>query len=281
MSDLILPVRAHKNALILLGFSVALLGTGIGIGGGAVFVPAFISFFDFDYKRAAGLSLATIIPIALTGAIFHLLILSDPPPLRVFACFIPMCMVGAVIGSTRLHKWNNHWLKWLFTMFLLVAGFRILKIADFPFLLFSSLGDMHWAHESIFIMAFGLSIGWIASCLGVGCGLLIVPFFVIVMDFTMHQAICLSLTTIFFLASSSTLMHHHLAKLDIASFKILFVPSFAGALTGSAISGFLPGPLLNRMFGVILLVISGTYLYQMIRPAFDPLFLKNASSKEK
>ncbi len=251
-----------KTTLKLLGFLVALFSAGIGIGGGTIFVSAFISVYKFDFKRAAATSLAAIIPITFVGTVSHLFVFSNPPSGKYFLVFIPMCILGTIIGSNYIHQWKSQLLKWIFAVFLLIASLRILKIADFPFLMFSSMNEISWAHEVVFIMAFGIVIGIIATWLGIGCGLLIVPFFVIVMNFNMHQAICLSLTTMFFLTTSATLMHHKLTNLDFKAFKILFFPSLAGAVTGAALSGLLPGFCLKQIFGVILMIIALTYLLQ-------------------
>jgi|GEM_PF-2030663 len=263
-----------KTALRLLGFFVALFSAGIGIGGGTIFVSTFISIFKFDFKRAAATSLATIIPITFVGAVSHLFVFPNPPSGKYFFIFIPLCIMGTIIGSNYIHKWNNQWLKWIFAIFLLIASLKILKFVDFPFLMFSSLNEISWAHEAFFIMVFGFIIGIIATWLGIGCGLLIVPFFVIVMNFNMRQAICLSLTTMFFLTTSATLMHHKLANLNIKTFRALFLPSLTGAVTGSAISGLLPGFYLKQVFGIILMMIAFTYLLQ-------PMFTAMKTRKER
>lgn len=276
--NLNLPDIVQQKALILLAFSVALFSAGIGIGGGAIFIPAFLSIFKFDYKRAASLSLATIIPIAFIGAVSQFFWLSTSLSLNIFLSFVPMCVFGAIVGSSYLHQWNSHWLKWLFTLFLFVVGLRILQLVDFPFLLFAPLNDLIWAHEIFFIMIFGFIIGLIAAWLGVGCGLLIVPFFVLVLDFDMHQAICLSLTTIFFLSTAATLTRHKRTELDVTSYKFLFFSALAGAIAGSAISGILPGYLLKKVFGFVLLLIACAYFYQM---SLRFLFLKHALNKKK
>ncbi len=253
----------NKNSakmFILLGFFVACLSAGIGIGGGTIFVAAFVSIFKFDFKEAAATSLATIIPITFIGTVSHLFFFSDPPSVKYFSMFIPMCIIGTIIGSKYIYKWNNNWLKWIFAIFLLIAGLRILKFADFPFLMFSSINSVSWAHEAVFVMGFGIIIGVIATWLGIGCGLLIVPFFVIVMNFNMHEAICLSLTTMFCLSISATFMHHKFKNLDFKIFKILFFPSLAGAVTGSGISGLLPGFYLKQLFWILLTGIALSYL---------------------
>jgi uncharacterized protein len=265
--------------LIVVAFFVALFSAGIGIGGGAILIPAFLSVFNFDYKQAAGLSLATIIPIAFTGAVYHFIMLPNPPSLNIFLFFVPMCVIGAISGSLYLNQWNSDWLKLLFTLFLFIVGLRILKLVDFPFLLFTPLTDFVWAHESFFIMSFGFIIGLIAAWLGVGCGLFIVPFFVLVMDFTIHQAICLSLTTIFFLSVAATLTRHRLTELDVSSYKFLFLSALSGALAGSAIFGILPADLLKKVFGLVLLLIACIYCYQMVSQVIRFLFSKNVMEK--
>ncbi|CCK82305.1 MULTISPECIES: sulfite exporter TauE/SafE family protein [Desulfobacula] len=274
MLKISIPEFYHKRVLHLLGFVVALFSTGIGIGGGTIFISAFISIFKFDFKRSAGLSLATIIPITFVGGASHLFFFSSPPSYKYFLVFIPMCIIGTIIGSKFIHKWNNQWLKWIFTIFLLIASFRILKLVDLPFLMFSSLNEISWTHEALFIMTFGIFIGIIATWLGIGCGLLIVPFFVIVMNFNIHEAICLSLTTMFFLTISATLMHHKLEQLDFKSYKALFLPSLAGAVIGSAISGLLPCFFLKQLFGIILALIACSYLYQLWTMAIKTVLSK-------
>ncbi len=269
-----IPKKFHKQALILLGFFVALFSTGIGIGGGAIFVSAFISVFRFDFKKAAGISLATIVPITFVGAVSHMFFFSTSPSGKYFLVLIPMCIIGTIIGSKLIHKWNNLWLKWLFAIFLLIASLRILKIIDFPFLVFSRLNEISWTHEAILIMVFGIIVGIIATWLGIGCGLLIVPFFVVVMHFNMHEAICLSLTTMFFLAQSATLMHHKLTNSNFKYFKTLFLPSLAGAVTGSAISGLLPSFFLKQLFGIILTLIACSYLHQLLKQTIKTTLLK-------
>ena len=274
MLTISIPKSFHKHTLKLLGFFVAFFSAGVGVGGGTIFVSAFISVFKFDFKRAAGISLATIIPITFVGSISHLFFFSNSPSYKYFLIFIPMCIIGTIIGSKYIHNWNNKWLKSVFAIFLLIASLRILKFVDFPFLIFSSLSEISFTHEAAFIMVFGIIIGIIATWLGVGCGLLIVPFFVIVMDFSMHQAICLSLTTMFFLTVSATLMHHKLANLDFKPFKVLFLPSLAGAVAGSAISGLLPSFFLKQIFGIILALIAFSYFHQLISQIIKPVFFK-------
>ncbi|KPK75478.1 MAG: hypothetical protein AMJ79_11115 [Phycisphaerae bacterium SM23_30] len=256
-------IRRELNlGLALLGFLVAALSAGIGIGGGAIFVPLLMSVFRFDFKKAARTSLAAIIPISLVGAVSHLVLLSPLPPLRYYLMFIPMCILGTILGGRIAQKRKDRWLKFAFSLFLIIVSLKILEIFDFPRLFFSSLYEILLANETLVLIIFGVTIGFIAIHLGIGCGLLIVPFYVIVMKLDMRQAISISLTSMFFLTFSATLIHRRLKTLDFTPLKSLLGPALIGAVLGALISSHLPASLLRQLFGVFLLVIAGKYSLQ-------------------
>ena len=250
--------------LISLGFVVALFSAGIGIGGGALLVPILISVFKFDFKKAASTSLATIIPISFIGSISHFVLLPNIPDLRYYFMFIPMCIFGAILGGKFLCKWKARWLKFVFSLFLLLVSLKMLNIFDLVSLVYGNLHTsfpyIFFANESLIIVLFGIIIGFIAIHLGIGCGLLIVPFYVIIMNLDIHEAIKLSLTTMFFLTFSSTVIHNRLKTLDIISLKSLLIPALLGAVAGATISNYLSASILKQIFGMFLFVIACKYV---------------------
>jgi uncharacterized membrane protein YfcA len=252
----------HKmdSRLVSLGFVVALFSAGVGIGGGALLVPILISLFKFDFKKAASTSLATIIPISFIGSISHFVLLPNIPDFRYYFMFIPMCILGAILGGRALYKWKVGWLKFAFSLFLLLISLKMLKIFDLVSLFYGNLHDILFVTESLIIMLFGIIIGFIAILLGIGCGLLIVPFYVIIMNLDIHEAIKLSLTTMFFLTFSSTLIHNRLKMLDIMPLKSLLIPALLGAVAGTIISSHLSAPILKQTFGMFLFVIACKYM---------------------
>ena len=243
--------------LILIGFFIALLSTGIGIGGGSLLVPIFMSVFGFDFKKAAGTSLATIIPISFIGSISHFIFLPENPHLQYYFTFIPACVLGSILGGRVVQRRQNGWLKLAFSLFLLIASLKILKIFDFPSLIYSGLHNSLLSNELLLIIPIGILIGILAVLLGIGCGLLIVPFYVIVINLDIHETITLSLTTMFFLSISATIVHKKLNSLDITLLKKLFIPALTGAVIGAIISSHLPTPILKKIFGVFLFIIVG------------------------
>jgi hypothetical protein len=247
--------------LVLLGFFVALFSAGIGIGGGTILVSILMSFFGFDFKKAASTSLSTIIPISFVGSLSHFIFLPEILHLRYYVImFIPACVLGAIFGGRIVQKRQNRGLKITFSAFLLIISLRMMKIFDFPFLIYSGLHSILFSNEWLLITPIGVLIGIIAVFLGIGCGLLIVPFFVIIINLNIHEAITLSLTTMFFLSLSATIVNNKSKMLNIASLKSLFIPALTGAVVGAVISSNLPIPILKKLFGMFLFFIACKYI---------------------
>ena len=259
--------------LILLGFFVALFSAGIGIGGGTLLVSILMSVFGFDFRKAASTSLATIIPISFIGSVSHFVFLPEIPDLRYYFTFIPACVLGTILGIKIVRKHQNGWFKFAFSLFLIIISLRMLKIFDFPSLIFSGLQSILFSNEWLIIVPIGIFIGIIAVTLGIGCGLLIVPFYVIVINLNIHEAITLSLTTMFFLTLSATIINNRFKTLDMIPLKSLFIPALTGAVVGAIISGNLPAPILKIVFGMFLLIIACNYIIQEIAMHFRPAVL--------
>ena len=259
--------------LILLGFFVALFSAGIGIGGGTLLVSILMSVFGFDFRKAASTSLATIIPISFIGSVSHFVFLPEIPDLRYYFTFIPACVLGTILGTKIVRKHQNGWFKFAFSLFLIIISLRMLKIFDFPSLIFSGLQSILFSNEWLIIVPIGIFIGITAVALGIGCGLLIVPFYVIVINLNIHEAITLSLTTMFFLTLSATIINNRFKTLDMIPLKSLFIPALTGAVVGAIISGNLPAPILKIVFGMFLLIIACNYIIQEIAMHFRPAVL--------
>ena len=58
-----------KASLALLGVVAGALASALGIGGGIIFVPAFVSIFGFSQLEAQGTSLAIIVGTSRPAAI--------------------------------------------------------------------------------------------------------------------------------------------------------------------------------------------------------------------
>ena len=57
---------------LLIGFAGGFAGGMLGIGGGAIYVPAMVLILDEPQHIAQGVSLAAIVPTAIVGGLTHL-----------------------------------------------------------------------------------------------------------------------------------------------------------------------------------------------------------------
>lgn len=110
--------------------------------------------------------------------------------------------------------------------------------------------------------------GFVGSLLGIGGGLIVIPFLSIVFKFNMHQAAAAGLVSVIATSSgaASAYVKDRLTHLRIGMF--LQLATVIGGVLGAILSGFLPAKVLSLIFGILLLYNSF-------------LMIKNRKSVEK
>ena len=125
---------------------------------------------------------------------------------KVSLLFAPGISIGAFAGGALSKSFNTIFLLWLFVAFLLVVGARMIY--------------SYWEKEKanaeprklnagwyVLIALVGLGVGFLAGLLGVGGGILIVPFMVYVLKYPTKIAAGSSHLIISFSALSGILGH--------------------------------------------------------------------------
>ncbi len=107
----------------LIGLAGGVASGLFGVGGGVLFVPLLILFFNVNVHLAIGTSLAAIVPTALVGAFRH----STQGALdyRIALLLAIFAMVGAWIGAGISLKLDVTILRKLFSAFLFLLAFRL------------------------------------------------------------------------------------------------------------------------------------------------------------
>ena len=107
--------------LILLGMVCGIL-TGMGLGGGAIMVPALIYLWHLPQLLAQGIVMTVFLPTAIVATLIHI---RNYP---INASFIGPMILGAFpagfFGSYLAHHINSKWLAVLFGLFLVFCAIQ-------------------------------------------------------------------------------------------------------------------------------------------------------------
>jgi len=109
--------------LVLLGLGAGVLAASLGVGGGIIFVPVFVSLFEFSQLDAQGTSLAIVVPTAIVGVIGHAR--AERVKWKVSGIIGAVGVVGATAGAVLAQSTNEDLLRTMFAFVLAVFAVRM------------------------------------------------------------------------------------------------------------------------------------------------------------
>jgi len=107
--------------------------------------------------------------------------------------------------------------------------------------------------NQLYLIAGSIVAGFVGGFLGLGGGIILVPFLTLIIGVPMHQAVALSLAAI--MANSISSSNEYLKK-DFVDFRLvapLAIFSSIGAVFGSSINQYIPADYLKIIFALFLL----------------------------
>lgn len=110
--------------------------------------------------------------------------------------------------------------------------------------------------EQISFVIVGLLAGTLGTIVGIGGGLIVVPFLLLVYGFPAQQAAGTSLLMVFFNSLSGALAYAKQKRIDYKSAWKFALATFPGAITGSYITGYLGDRIFHLIFGIIMILIA-------------------------
>lgn len=249
---------------ILIGIVAGLLAGLLGIGGGLISVPAMhFAFFYLGFPQeksmllAIGTSLGAMVFTASASAYSHYLkngIIWD-----LFKAVLPGVIGGAVLGAFIADSLPGRTLEIIFGASICLIGFSFLlprnkfvpqqKIRVFPGLYFIA----------------GLAIGTISTILGIGGGILTVPYLTFI-RIPLKNAISTSAALGFpiafigaisflYLGLDEKIVEGSIGYLYLPGFFILAISSSLCAPLGAKMAYALPIEILGRVFGLVLIAV--------------------------
>jgi uncharacterized membrane protein YfcA len=244
----------------LIGAIAGLLAGLLGIGGGLVVVPslyAILTFIPLEYrlKIAIGTSLGAMIFTAGASFISHSY--RKGVNWTYFRLLLPGVIIGAIIGAFIAFVLPGRWLELVFGV-----GFCLIGL----YFLFPDSQKTPFIHP--YHLLAGLVIGTLSSILGIGGGILTVPYLTWIRT-PLREAIGTSAALGLPIALVGAFSFFVLGQ-ESGGTGYLYLPALGFiALTSTILAPFgaylaylLPTSILKRLFGIFLCAVG---LYMLIR----------------
>ena len=106
----------------VLGAAAGFLNGLFGAGGGVAVVPL-LEWSGLESKKALATSIAVILPLCVFSALFYLRGIT--PPWQEALWYLPLGIVGAILGAKFLQKVDNRLLRRIFGGIILASAVRL------------------------------------------------------------------------------------------------------------------------------------------------------------
>jgi len=236
-------------AAIISVFLISLIFSMFGQGGGSLYTPA---FFLLGY--ATLISISTSLVLNLVTALSATLIYyrNKMVDLKLSLAFIPGICIGALIGGASTKYVDSNLLMWGFAVFLIGAGGRmvytywekkkenescLLKLTNRLFAL---------------ITVFSFAVGVMSGLLGVGGGIVIVPFLIFLCKHPTKGAAGTAAFVVIFSSIFGVIGHSAVGHLDTGLILATVVAVFIGAQIGARSMVKVKSEMIKVGFGFIM-----------------------------
>jgi uncharacterized membrane protein YfcA len=250
--------RAIWYKLVLVGLAAGALAGTFGVGGGIILVPLLV-WLGFDRHRAHATSLASIIPIGISGALAFAA--AGEVDLAIGVLIGLGGVLGSSVGATLMHRSSPRTLTVVFSLVLLGAGLRmVMGSGDIG----TSLA-LEGATRIVVALGIGALAGFFAGMSGVGGGVIIVPAAVFFLGLGQYAAQGTSLVAIIFTALSATVVNLRNRRVRLVDGLVVGIGGVAGSLLGSRLALGTEEETLTLAFGLLVIVVAVQSLFKVLR----------------
>ena len=243
---------------LAIGLAAGLLSGLFGVGGGTVIVPLLTLLAHFDQRRAAGTSLAAIVPTATVGVISYAVngAVAWIPALILAAAAV----IGAQVGTWLLARIPVLVLRWVFIAFLAVV------IVALFFVIPSREAHVELTVLSIVgLVATGLATGILSGLLGVGGGIIVVPALILGFGASDLVAKGTSLLMMIPTAISGTVGNIRRNNVDLPAAALVGVAACTTTALGAWIASLLDPFAANLLFAAFIVFIAVQMAVRTVR----------------
>lgn len=242
-------------------FLVSLVFSMFGQGGGSLYTPILVLL---GYTTLV--SISTSLVLNLVTALFATLIYfkSKLVNLKLALVFLPGIVLGSFLGGAWGNFVDTKLLLWIFVIFLTGAGCRMV----YSYWEKNSAKELNQTPSSlslyIVIVLFSFAVGVLSGLLGVGGGILIVPFLI----FAYKAPAKISAGTTAFIVIFSSLFgvigHSAFGHIDLLLVLVTAIAVAAGGALGAGLMTKTKAEWIKAGFGVIMLAFALQLIIKLV-----------------
>jgi uncharacterized membrane protein YfcA len=253
-------LAAYVLGMLALGAGVGVMSAGLGLGGGILMVPAFLTFVPgMDEHTATGTSLFVILFVALVNA-WRLNAGLPDTPWRLAAWLSVGAMAGGYLGKWSASLLPARAVAGFFLLFLVLVGVRTFLLAE------PRVRDEDVHRRRAAAAGIGLVAGFVGGGTGTGGGAVLVPLTLLAGLVTNARAVALSNMVMVATSAAAALaafqaprIHDGLwtvGQVELSLAPFVFIGAQLGSLAGVRLNAALSLPRRRVVMGLILLLIA-------------------------
>ena len=242
---------------LALGVLVGLLGALLGIGGGMVIVPLLVFAWDYEPQLAIGTSVLVVMMNAVSGTWGY--IRQKKVCVDAALKFAVATVPGAFLGSYAAEYLQGRLFYLVFGAFFVLAAINMYRKANKE-AAGKTAGEVPEVYNWKLGVLCSVGVGFLASILGIGGGIVHVPFMVYVLNFPVHVAIATSTCILAVSSLAGLVSHAMLGHIVWTSGLAIGAGAFVGALGGVALAQRLQSGILMKLASVLVLITGVKFL---------------------
>lgn len=247
--------------LLMIGVVVGLIGASMGIGGGLLIVPIFLHVMGFSVQQTVGTAMVIVFfnAASATAAYMRQGCIHYGTVWR----FGLMAIPGAMLGSWLSDYVGGALFEIIFGLFLLVVAFNMLRRRGTdPELTATDITVSLTRGRKAMGMAVSGIVGVISTVLGIGGGIVYVPFMSQVEHFPIRLAIGTSSGILLVSSAAGLAAHGVLGHVLWIEAIVTGIGAFLGAQSGARITQRLAPGNLRAAFSLLVFSIGVKFLFE-------------------
>lgn len=240
---MLFPPLLHIIYLLLIGFATGILAGLTAIGGGAIIVPALSEIFGLDMINAVATSLFTIVFTSSSTAYGHLR--QRNLDLKSSALIAVPAVMFSVLGAYTAMYLGSDLVRVIFALFLVGIAIRM------AYHHLQNTMSVEVSHKRYILPLIGSLGGFVSGLLGLGGGVVMVPFLVIFASIPIKRAVGITAPVVLLNAIFGSVPY-------ITAGKVLFTYSITLAcatIPGAQIGAYLHKKGDNEAINIVMVVI--------------------------